>query len=102
MTGVSSRTLYRWIKESEFDAVYREAKRGSFSQAKARLYQMGNAAVIILGNTMADPKIPAATRLRAADRTLELISKFAYGEELDARVAALENVATSIKGTGAK
>jgi hypothetical protein len=46
---VTPRTLYRWIKEPEFDAAYREAKRAAFSQSIARLHQMASAAFTILG-----------------------------------------------------
>jgi AcrR family transcriptional regulator len=38
--GVAPRTLYRWLKEKDFDAAYREARRAAFSQAIARLQQM--------------------------------------------------------------
>ena len=37
---VAPRTLYRWMKDRAFDAAYRDAKRASFSQGIARLYQM--------------------------------------------------------------
>jgi hypothetical protein len=37
---VNPRTLYRWMKEPEFDAAYRKAKRAAFSQSIARLHQI--------------------------------------------------------------
>ena len=30
---VPPRTLYRWLRDTEFDAAYREAKRAAFGQA---------------------------------------------------------------------
>jgi len=30
---IPARTLYRWLQEPEFDAVYRKARRAAFAQA---------------------------------------------------------------------
>ena len=59
---VGPRTLYRWKKEREFDAAYREAKRAAFSQSIARLHQMSTAAVTTLGNVMIDSVVAALER----------------------------------------
>jgi transposase-like protein len=72
LAGVAARTLYRWMKEPQFAAAYREAKRAAFSQAIARLHQMSSAAVTTLGKAMVDPRTPAATRVRAAQTILRL------------------------------
>src|SRR5579863_5841956 len=56
--GVTPRTLYRWQKEPAFNAAYREAKRGAFSQSIARMHQMSIAAVTTLGKVMLDPNTP--------------------------------------------
>jgi transposase-like protein len=37
--GISTRTMLRWMKEPEFDAAYRAAKRAAYGQAIARLQQ---------------------------------------------------------------
>jgi hypothetical protein len=47
--GVGARTLYRWMKEQDFDAAYQAARRATFSQSAARMEQMCMAAVTILG-----------------------------------------------------
>ena len=73
--GVTPRTLYRWMKEPEFDAVYREARRDAFSQSIARLHQMAGAAVTILGQVMIGADTPPATKVRAADSILDHIAK---------------------------
>src|SRR5271168_3540188 len=88
--GVGPRTLYRWMKEPDFDAAYREAKRASFSQSKARLHQMASAAVTTLGKEMLDPHTPPATKLRAADSILDYTAKAIELEEIEARLAELE------------
>ena len=44
VAGVNARTLYRWQKDPEFAAAYREARRAAVSQANARLQQGTGAA----------------------------------------------------------
>jgi isopentenyl diphosphate isomerase/L-lactate dehydrogenase-like FMN-dependent dehydrogenase len=41
--GVGPATLLRWLKEKEFDAAYRAARRAAFSQSIARLQQASSA-----------------------------------------------------------
>ena len=90
VAGVDPRTLYRWMKDPEFDAAYREAKRAAFSQSIARLHQMSSAAVSTLGKIMIDANAPASTRVRAADSILDHTSKAIETEDLAARVSELE------------
>jgi hypothetical protein len=85
-----ARTLYRWLKEPEFNAAYREARRAAFSQSVARLQQMSAAAVSTLGKIMVDASAPAASRVRAAHSVLDHAAKAIELEDLEARLAALE------------
>jgi len=91
--NVSTKTLLRWQKEPEFDAAYRAAKRAAFGQSIARLHQMTTAAVSTLGKVMLDPATPPATRVRAADSILNHTTKAIEVEDVEARVAALEEAA---------
>ena len=68
--GVGTRTLLRWMKDPEFDAAYRAAKRAVFGQAIARLQQASGAAVTTLLKIMFDAGAPAAACLTAADVVL--------------------------------
>src|ERR1017187_1478055 len=43
--GISANTLLRWLKEPEFEAACREARRTAFSQSIARLQDASGAAV---------------------------------------------------------
>ena len=52
--GISTRTLLRWIKEPEFQAAYREARRAAYSQAVARLQQGATAAATTLIKVLLD------------------------------------------------
>src|ERR1035441_2391921 len=46
--GIAPNTLLKWMKEPEFDAAYREARRLAFRQSVARLQQASGAAVSTL------------------------------------------------------
>src|SRR5271155_2589730 len=97
VVGAGVRTLYRWLKEREFNAAYRSAKRASFSQSIARLNQMSVAAVTTLGKVMTDPSTPPSTRVRAADSILNHTAKAMETEDIEARVTELELTANASK-----
>lgn len=86
-------TLVRWMKDSEFDAAYRAAKRTAFGQAIARLQQGTSAAATTLLKVMIDSSTPASVRVRAADSIFNHAAKAIEIEEIEARVAALEQAA---------
>src|SRR5713101_6994542 len=88
--GIGTATLLRWMKDPEFDAAYREARRAAFSQSIARLQQMSGAAAATLGKVMVDPNTPASTKVRAADSILDHAAKAIEIEDIEARLAALE------------
>jgi hypothetical protein len=90
---VSAKTLLRWMKEPEFDKAYREARRLAYGQSIARLQQAASAASSTLLKIMIDPNSPASCRLRAADSVLSHAAKAIEIEDIDARVAALEQAA---------
>jgi hypothetical protein len=92
-SNVPLRTLHRWLKEPEFDAAYRRAKRAAFGQAIARLHQGTSAAAATMLKLMVDPAVPASTRLRAADCVFTHAKNAIEIEEIEARVAALEQAA---------
>ena len=56
--GIASNTLLKWMKEPEFQAAYRDARRAAFGQAVARLQQASGAAVSTLLKIMVDPNAP--------------------------------------------
>ena len=91
--GIAPNTLLRWMKETEFDAAYREAKRAAFGQSIARLQQGTSAAATTLLKILIDPAAPASVRLRAADSIFNHAAKAIEIEEIEARVAALERAA---------
>lgn len=95
---VATKTLLRWLKEPEFQAAYREAKRASYGQSVARMHHLASAAVSTLGRVMLDPSAPASTRVRAADSILDHTSKAIELEDIEARLATLEEAARKPDG----
>lgn len=99
VAGVNPRTLYRWQKEPEFAAAYREGCRAAVSQANARIQQASGAATTTILKLMLDPTVPASVRIRASECVLTHANKTIEIEDVEARVAALEEAA---QGTGPK
>ena len=98
--GIGTQTLIRWLKVPEFQAAYREARRAAVSQAHARLQQASSAAASTLLKIMVDANAPASTRVRAADRVLEHARQAIESEDIELRVAALEQAAELAKQPG--
>jgi hypothetical protein len=96
-SGVGTATLLRWQKLPEFQNAYREAKRAAFGQSMSRLQQASSAAVSTLLKIMVDPSTPASTRVRAADSVLDHSKQAVEIEDIDVRVAALEQAAETSK-----
>jgi hypothetical protein len=97
--GISTQTLVRWMKVPEFQTSYREARRAAFGQSIARLQQASSAAVSTLLKIMVDTNAPASTRVRAADSVLDHAKQAIEIEDVEVRVAALEQAAELSKGT---
>ena len=91
------RTLYRWLKEREFDAAYRAARRNAYGQSIARLQQASAAAASTLLKIMIDQGSPPSCRLRAADSVLSHAAKAIEIEDLEARVSDLERATETTK-----
>jgi transposase-like protein len=88
--GIAPNTLLKWMKQPEFDTAYREARRATFRQSVARLQQASGAAVSTLLKIMVDATAPHSTRVRAADSVLDHAAKAIEIEDIEVRVAALE------------
>ena len=94
--GIGTRTLLRWLKIPEFDAAYRQARRSAFAQTIARLQQGSSAAATTLMKLMVDPATPASTRARCSEAIINFSSNAIELEDIEARLAALEQRATEV------
>ena len=95
--GIGTRTLLRWMKDPEFDAAFRAARRSAFGQTTARLQQGSSAAATILMKLMLDANTPASTRVRAAEIIVSHAGKAIEIEDIEARVSELERAAEASK-----
>jgi hypothetical protein len=97
--GIGTQTLLRWLKVPEFDKAYRAARRAAFGQSTARLQQATGAAVSTLLKIMVDASTPPSVRVRAADSVLDHAKQAIEIEDVEVRVAALEQAAELAKGS---
>src|ERR1051325_6001727 len=91
--GIHPATLWRWLKQPKFQQALREARREAFSRAIARLQQVASTAVATLESIMNDREAPAGSRVRAAQCVIELSQKGFATEDVEMRVAQLEQLA---------
>jgi transposase-like protein len=85
--GIAPNTLLRWMKETEFDAAYRDTKRAAFGQSIARLQHGASAAATTLLKVMIDP---ADSVLNHAAKAIEL-------DDIEARLSELERASEASK-----
>ena len=83
-------TLLNWLKIPVFVKEYRVARREVVNQSVARLQQATGAAGTVMLKLMADPNVPAAVRLRAAECVFDRAFKGVELEDIEERVAELE------------
>jgi transposase-like protein len=95
--GISANTLLRWMKDPQFDAACRQARRTAFAQSIARLQNASGAAVTTVLKIMLDTNAPAGARLRAAEIVLEQTTQATEMEDIEARVAEIERAVGSAK-----
>jgi hypothetical protein len=86
--GINEATLYRWLARPDFQAAYRAARRRVVEVAVSRLCQLTTQAVATLERNLTCGKAPA--EIRAALGVLDNVRALLEGEELEARIAALE------------
>jgi hypothetical protein len=101
-TGIAANTLLKWMKDPDFQEVYREARREAFGQCIARLQYASSAAVSVMLKILADPSAPASARLRAADMIVTHSAKAIEIDDVEARVSALEASVAAERGVGRK
>jgi hypothetical protein len=96
VTGVSLKTLKRWMREPEFIKEYRRARWEVAELGYARAQQNSGAATSVLLKLMVDPNTPASSRIRAALGILDL-SRDALDLDIETRVSELERASEQTK-----
>ena len=90
--GISTVTAWRITKTPEFKEEYQQARREAFSQSLGRLQQAAGAATSTLMKIMVDASAPAGSRVRAADCVLEHAASALDLEDIQVRLAKLEQI----------
>ena len=90
--GISGVTAWRITKTPEFQEGYRLARREAFTQSLGRLQQAAGAAAATLLKVMLDATAPPASRVRAADCVLEHAASALDLEDIQVRLAKLEQM----------
>lgn len=96
-SGVGETTLYRWMKEEEFDQAFRDARKKAFSQTISRLQQTTTNAVQTLEAVMGDEKAPASSRVTAAKTVIEMAFKAYELEDMAAKVEEIQRYIEGVK-----
>jgi hypothetical protein len=100
VAGISIQTMYRWMKEPEFQVEFRRARQDAFSQSIARLQQAAGAAVSTLLKLMVDPATPAPTRAYAANSVLLHSRRSMEIDDIQARLDAMEKALLVVRPAG--
>jgi hypothetical protein len=90
--GIGERTLHTWLREPAFDAAYTAARHDAVGRAMGRLQHATGLAVDALVEVL-DIRTPAhaGVRVAAAKVILDYALRFRELDELENRIAALEN-----------
>jgi hypothetical protein len=95
--GIGERTLHTWLHDvPAFAAAYTAARRDAVGQAVGRLQHATGIAVDALIDVLDSEytPAPAAVRVSAAKVIIEYALRFRELDELESRIAALENAST--------
>jgi len=88
--GLAEATLHRYLKDEAFRSAYREAKREVVDQAVCQLQRSAGKAVKALSSIIDEQDAPASARVSAAKTILEMAMKAVEIEDLEQRIAKLE------------
>jgi hypothetical protein len=88
---ISDVTLWRWLRDDDFRNAYREARAEVVRQAISQIQAACGEAVETLKNVMGSSEVPASSRVSAARTTLEMALRGVELEDIEWRVARLED-----------
>jgi len=97
--GVSDRTVRRWVKRPEVEKALRELQREALHGIARRLRALAQHATDALGHVLKSPDTPPAVRVSSARAVLEFVirlEELEKVEELEARVAAIEEIVREV------
>lgn len=89
-SGVGESTLYKWLADAPFRAALAQAEGEAVAAAARKLVSMAELALDTVATLMADPRAPAAVRLRGAEVALANLVKFRELANFETRLTELE------------
>jgi hypothetical protein len=89
--GISERTAHRWFRQPDVAGAVEEARKATLGHARERLLGLVDAAADTLRQVMAESSADAA-RVAAARTVLAQALRFDERDELERRLAELEQV----------
>ena len=96
--GISKSTMYRYLREPEFDSALKKAKRQLVSRAVLRLQQTTGDAARALAEICRDNSVPPSARVAAAREILTQSLKAIELEDLEVRLAKIEQALKAKQG----
>ena len=88
--GLQEKTIYKRMKQPEFDKLYANARKEVVEQATARLQNFANQAVSCLALVMSKQEYAPQVRINAADAILRYCLKFSEKADITDRIDKLE------------
>jgi hypothetical protein len=90
--GVTRKTFYKWLKTDDFRQAILTVEAEALEALSRSLLSMADLAVATLRNAMTDKAAPAASKIRAAEITLDRLQSFRELAEFETRLKTLEEL----------
>jgi hypothetical protein len=90
-TGISLRTLQRWLADRDFQRLHQAAKAALLERAMSRLTTIAGRSVEVLGEILDDVEANAASKVSAVRVALDMCQRDRELSELEARIKRLED-----------
>jgi hypothetical protein len=91
-SGISERTLYRWLADDYFYSAVASAEGDAIDYAVRRLVKLADKAIDTIEAVLDDAKAPPSVRLRAALGALDQLTALRDVRSLEVRLMALEAI----------
>ena len=88
--NVSRKTLYRWLRQSDFTEALEVTAQESLANLSRELVRLGAQSVTTLEGAMTDTEATASTKVRAADVVLARLLQLRELVSIESRLTALE------------
>lgn len=91
-SGISERTIFRWLNDSAFQSAMQEAEAQAIAQAVRRLAALCGLALDTLESVMKSKSASASVKVRAADVVLGRLLVFKDLRDISERLERLESL----------